>query len=147
MGIRIKTDDYGIRVWRDDKYGYPSYSVSIQAKKDDGGYVTEYKQVKFRKGVELENGSEIIIRDAFPTLDVWKDKQTGEFKKKEVWVILSFAYMATAGPQTQRERKPVSRGTSAYPEQVSHIAGKSADYMAIDDLPDSFAAAEDDIPF
>ena len=125
MGIRIKTDDYGVRVWRNDKYGYVTYSISIQGKKDDGGYVNEYKQVKFRKGIELENGSEIIIHDAFPTLDVWKDKQTGEFRQKEVWVILDFSYLRSA-PQ----KRAVSRGS-----------------LEDFDVDDHFEAVEDSIPF
>ena len=47
MGIRITTDEHGVRVWRSDRYGYAQYNVSIQKKKDDGGYITMYKQVKF----------------------------------------------------------------------------------------------------
>ena len=131
MGIRIKTDDYGVRVWRNDKYGYTTYSISIQGKKDDGGYVNEYKQVKFRKGIELENGSEIIIHDAFPTLDTWKDKQTGEFRQKEVWIILDFSYLRKQQERPmQRERKPVSRGS-----------------LEDFDVDDHFEAVEDSIPF
>ena len=33
MGIRITTDEYGVRVWRSDRYGHTNYSVTIQKKK------------------------------------------------------------------------------------------------------------------
>lgn len=127
MGIRITTDGYGIRVWRKDTYGRPQYSIGIQTKNDNGGYITEYKQVKFKGGVELENGAEIIIHDGFPTLDTWNDKNTGELRKKEVWVILDFTYKTEA----QQER-PVQ---------------KQRTIPQFDDLPDTFQAAEGDIPF
>ena len=129
MGIRITTDEHGVRVWRSDRYGYAQYNVSIQKKKDDGGYITMYKQVKFRGGIELENGSEIIIRDAFPSIDTWNDKQSGELMKKEVWVIMDFVYK-DAAPKRQSYEKP-----------------QQARVDTFDDLPDTFQAAEDEIPF
>ena len=129
MGIRITTDDYGVRVWRSDSYGRPTYSISIQTKTEDGSYIRDYKQVKFKGGVELENNSEIIIRDAFPTLDIWNDKQTGELKKKEVWVIMDFVYKNSA-PRQQMPAREERR--------------KIPDY---DDMPDTFEAIADSIPF
>ena len=128
MGIRITTDEYGVRVWRSDRYGHTNYSVTIQKKKEDGGYITEYKQVKFRGGVEIENGSDIIIRDGFPTIESWNDKNTGELKTKEVWVILDFVYKSAAPRPQAREPQPV-------PEDMFR------------DMPDTFQAAEDEIPF
>ena len=128
MGIRITTDEYGVRVWRSDRYGHTNYSVTIQKKKEDGGYITEYKQVKFRGGVEIENGTDIIIRDGFPTIDSWNDKNTGELKTKEVWVILDFVYKSAAPRSQVRETQPV-------PEDMFR------------DMPDTFQAAEDEIPF
>lgn len=130
MGIRITTDEYGVKVWRSDKYGYAQYSISIQKKKEDGGYLREYKQVKFRGGVEVENGADIIIRDAFPSIDSWKDKNTGELKIKDVWVIMDFVYK-TAAPM---------------PEKKAQEIEKAAQDL-FEDLPDSFQAAEDEVPF
>ena len=130
MGIRITTDEYGVRVWRSYRYGHPNYSISIQKKKDDGGYITEYKQIKFKGGVEVENGADIIIRDAFPTIDTWKDKNTGELKKKEVWVIMDFHYRREAPER---------------PEQPAYAEPKPQ--MDFNDMPDTFQATEDDIPF
>lgn len=130
MGIRITTDEFGVRVWRSDRYGHPNYSISIQKKKDDGDYITEYKQIKFKGGVEVENGADIIIRDAFPTIDTWKDKNTGELKKKEVWVIMDFHYRTVAPERREENVRPAP-----------------APQMDLSDMPDTFQAAEDDIPF
>lgn len=131
MGIKIKTDDKGVKVWRSDKYQYPQYSVMIWHDTDDGERVTEYKQLQFRRGVELANQDEIIINDAFPTLRIWKDKQTGELKHREVWMVLDFKFK-TGEPPVQQELTPVTASEAA---------------TLFDDLPDSFSAAEDEIPF
>ena len=129
MGIKITTDDYGVKVWRSDKYQYPQYAISIQGKDENEQYVTEYKRVKFRRGVEFQNGEEICIDSAFPTLDVWKDKKTGQVQHREVWVVLEYHY-ASEHKQEQRQSQ-VSRGSLIDPAE----------------LPDSFSAAEDEIPF
>lgn len=121
MGIRITTDDYGTKVWRSDKLGFPQYAVTISTKTDSGEIIREYKQVQFRRGVELDNGEEIFIDDAFPTLRTWKDRQTGDVRSKEVWMVTEFRYR-TQTPQPKQQ-------------------------VAIEDLPDTFAAAEEDIPF
>ena len=128
MGIKIKTDDYGVKVWRSDKYQYPQYSVAIWQDTENGERVTEYKQLQFRRGVELGNGEEIIINDAFPTLRTWKDKKTGEIKHREVWMVLDFNFKMQA---------PVQRQQTVVQETLGDF----------NDLPDTFAAAEDDIPF
>lgn len=122
MGIRITTDDYGVKVWRSDRHGFPQYAVAISIKTDSGERISEYKQVQFRRGVELENGEEICIDGGFPTLRTWKDRQTGEERSKEVWMITDFRYRKQAPPKQSLQD-------------------------TIEDLPDSFAAAEDDIPF
>lgn len=118
MGIRISTDNKGIKVWRSDRYERPSYAVQI-SKKEGDTWINDYQPVRFRQGVEIANGTTIYITDAFPTLDTWtKDGQ--EFKRK-VWMILDFdAPGQTASRQTE---------------------------VDVSDLPDSFSAAEDSIPF
>lgn len=94
MGIKIITDDFGVKVWRSDRFGFPQYSISISSKTESGERVNEYKPVRFRRGVELENGDEIYIESAFPTLDFWRDKTTNELKHKEIWMITDFSYRA-----------------------------------------------------
>lgn len=125
MGIKITTDDYGIKVWRSDRGRYPSYSI-IKGKKPDT-HKNEYQEVQFKRGIELENGEEICIDNAFPTFRTWTDKNTGEERCKEVWMITEFRYKRSE-PQQQ-----VSRGSLVD--------------MDTDDLPGTFQAAEDEIPF
>lgn len=127
MGIKITTDDYGVKVWRSDKFGFPQYAISV-GKTESGKH--EYQQVQFRRGVELENGDEIYIDNAFPTLRTWNDKQTGEERCKSVWMVTEFSYRA------RKEPEPQAQMPAPAPQQST-----------FDDLPDTFEAAEDDIPF
>ena len=133
MGIRITTDDYGVKVWRSDRHGFPQYAITIGTKTEDGERITEYRNLQFRRGVELANGDEIIIRDAFPTLRTWKDKKTGEDRSQEVWMVLDFVYKQQTPKQTLEQTVQQSQ---IQPAQTS-----------FDDLPDTFSAAKDDIPF
>lgn len=73
MGLTLTTDERGIRVWRDDRNGFPKYSVSFSKKDENGNYENAYIDVKFHKGVELENGTDIQILEAFPTFNKGKD--------------------------------------------------------------------------
>ena len=123
MGIKIITDDKPVQVWRYDGNGFPQYSIGISKKDDDGKYIREYQQIVFRKGVELQNNERIYIFDAFPKLNTWRAKD-GSIGKRVVWQILDFSY-ATDRPETE---------APTYQESY-------------DDVPDSFAAAEDDVPF
>lgn len=136
MGIRITTDDFGVKVWRSDKFGFPQYAVRISKRQASGDFVNEYQPIKFRKGVELANGDEIYINDGFSFLEVWQDKQTGETRHKQVWQIMDFSYRARqepAQPQAKQQAAPA-------PDQSSVMA-------QFDDLPDAFQATDDDVPF
>lgn len=128
MGIRIMSDDYGVKVFRSDRFGFPQYSISISVKGDDGKWISEYKTVRFRRGVELEDGDEIYIDNAFPTLDYWPDKTTGQLRHKEVWMITEFSYRSRHENVSQNVSQP----------QV----------MAQQDLPDGYAQVDDiELPF
>lgn len=87
MGIKITTDDKGVRVWRNDKYSKPLYSISINTKEGDS-WVRDYQEVQFRNGVEVNNGEIIHITNAFPTVRSWV-KNDRQFVKT-VWMILDF---------------------------------------------------------
>ena len=119
MGIKIMTDDKPVQVWRYDGNGFPQYSIGISKKGDDGRWIRDYQQIVFRKGIELANNESIFIHDAFPKLNTWKNRD-GSVGKRQVWQILDFSY-ADNRPKQQAP--------------------------ALGDYPDSFAAAEDDVPF
>jgi hypothetical protein len=122
MGIKITTDSRGIKVWRFERdNGKASYAVQI-SKREGDGWINHYQPVRFRQGIDVPNGTLIHIKNAFPTLDTWtKDGQ--EFKR-EVWQIMEFSSETMNDAQTSPQMQ-----------------------MDVDDLPDSFSAAEDDIPF
>ena len=121
MGIRITTDEFGVKVHRSDRFKFPSYYIKI-SRQVDGKWVNHFQDIRFRKGVEIEDGDEIIIKDAFPTIDVWK--KDGAVKSKEVWQILDFKFRS----ETEPRQVPL------------------ADVPA-EEMPDNFAAAEDEVPF
>ena len=131
MGIRIKTDERGVKVFRSDKFGFPQYSIAIRGQTEDGKWVNEWREIRFRRGVEMANGEEIIINDAFPTLRFWQ--KDGQYFHKEIWQILEFTYPPRQRQTPDQMQEPPPAATEAQ--------------VGFDDLPDTFAAAEDDIPF
>lgn len=121
MGIRISTDYKGIKVWRSDRGEKPSYAVQVSRKEGDS-WINDYQKVRFKGGADIPNGTNIYIRDAFPTLETWvKD---GQEHKRIVWMIMDYAF----------------DGMTEKPKQT-YIE------MPEPDMPDSFSAAEDEIPF
>lgn len=148
MGIKITTDDFGVKVWRSDKFGFPQYAVRISKRQASGDFVNEYQPIKFRKGVELANGDEIYINDGFSCLEVWQDKQTGETRHKQVWQILDFSYRARQ--EQQAPAQPQAYPQQAYPQQAAPIPQQPVQMQMssqFTDLPDSFQATDDDVPF
>lgn len=141
MGIKITTDDFGVKVWRSDKFGFPQYAVRISKRQASGDFVNEYQPIRFRKGVELANGDEIYINDGFAALEVWQDKQTGMTKHKMVWQILDFSFRA-------RQEQPPAQ-PQAYPQQAAPMQQPVQMQISSQfaDLPDAFQATDDDVPF
>ena len=119
MGIKITTDYKGIKVWRSDRGQYPSYAIQV-SKKEGDTWINDYQKVRFRGSPDIPNGTEISIRDGFPALETWvKD---GCEHKRIVWVIMDYSYP----------------GMTEKPKQS---------FMDMPDYPDSFSAAEEDLPF
>ena len=87
MGIKIITDDRPVKVYRMDTISFPVYSIRV-SKKEGDHWVSAYQQIKFRKGIDIKNETEIHIKSAFPTVDSWvkDDKQY----TKQVWQIMEF---------------------------------------------------------
>ena len=122
MGIRITTDNNGIKVYRSDKGKYPSYAVRV-GKKEGDTWISDFQKVHFKGGADIPNGTVIQIHDAFPALESWvkNDQQY----KRIVWIIMEWS--DGVAPYQAQSRKPV---------QVED-----------DDFPGSFSAAEDETPF
>lgn len=73
MGLVFATDEKGLKIWRDDKGQFPRYSYSISRKNDQDKWENCYKDVRFKKGVDIPNGTVILINSAFESFNVGKD--------------------------------------------------------------------------
>lgn len=60
------------KIFRNDK-GF--YSTSISKKNSDDTWDNAYINVSFRKGVEIENGTTIDVKQGFLTFDKWENKE------------------------------------------------------------------------
>lgn len=85
MALVIKTDEKGLKIWRNDEGQFPRYSYTIGKKQQDGSYINCYQSIRFKKGVEVANGEEIVIDNAFFSFDV--DKQ--DEKKKYPYLFVT----------------------------------------------------------
>lgn len=72
MGLTVKSDDRGVKVFKNE-HGF--YSIGISSKDKDGNWIKGYIDVLFKKGVELENKTEIVIKNAFPVVNEYKEKK------------------------------------------------------------------------
>lgn len=59
-------------VYRNDKWGYPSYSLRL-SNQFDGIWENEYINVTFPRGQEIPNKTQIAINDGFLTFYKTKD--------------------------------------------------------------------------
>ena len=60
-------------IFRKDYDNRTVYTMGISKKKQDGTYENAYMPVQFKKGVELENKTNIYIKDAWITFFKTKD--------------------------------------------------------------------------
>ena len=65
-----------------------SYATTISKKRDDGSLARTYLDVRFRKGVTVENKARINIKDGFLTLREYT--QNGEDKTRLELMVLDF---------------------------------------------------------
>ena len=65
-----------------------TYSTGVSSKKQDGTWLNGYLDVRFRKGVVVENKTKIHVNDGF--LSVKEYAVNGEKTKKLELVILDF---------------------------------------------------------
>ncbi|MBQ1296438.1 MAG: hypothetical protein IIY21_20495 [Clostridiales bacterium] len=105
MGFIICTDEKGCKVWRNDEGQYPRYSVSFSKKNEDGSYTNAYQSVKFKKGVSVENGTMIHIRNAFPSFTEYQGK------KYPYWMITDFVTLDSNGEPVSSDFVNVPEGS------------------------------------
>lgn len=80
-----------------------TYATGVSSKRQDGTYANAYLDVRFRKGVVVENKTKIDIKNAF--LTVREFVVNGETKKKIELMVLDFdtvdGYVERAEEQEQ----------------------------------------------
>ena len=64
-----------------------TYATGVSSKRQDGSYVNGYLDVRFRKGVEVENKTKIDIKDGFLTVREFKTNGGDTAKKIELMVL------------------------------------------------------------
>jgi len=79
MGLKITTDDKGVKIYRNDKttsngMSFATYSIMVSTKKGDE-YINSFIDVMFPKGTELANKVTINIKDAWFMVSEYKDKR------------------------------------------------------------------------
>lgn len=64
-----------VRVYRNDKGKFPRYSIGISSKDKNDEWVQGYMEVKFKKGVELANKTDIKIDNSFFVVEEYQEKK------------------------------------------------------------------------
>lgn len=59
------TSDKPEMIFRDDKGKFPRYSIGVSSKTPEGDWIKGYVPCKFKKGVEVENMTKILIKNSF----------------------------------------------------------------------------------
>lgn len=67
---------YPEMIFRKDVSGYTHYTIELSNKKQDGTYENGYINCRFKKDVELENQTKIIIKNGFISFYKTKNKDT-----------------------------------------------------------------------
>lgn len=70
------------KVFRYEHNGKVAYSIGASKKKQDGEFEDAYKPVRFRKGVDLKNKTEIIIKEGW---EDFSNYTNAEGKTKTIW--------------------------------------------------------------
>ena len=87
-------------IFRKDREGrngtFPTYATTISSRNEDGSYSNRYKEVKFRKDVEVANKTIINIDDGFLTFREYM-AAGGEKQAAEYIMVLEFTEVQPPG--------------------------------------------------
>lgn len=92
MGLTLITDEKNITVYRKDKVSqagnnYSTYCLKISSKDRDDNWQSAFVNVRFKKGVSVNNKSKIKIKNAFPTIDSYNGNNTISWMVTEFDVV------------------------------------------------------------
>jgi len=111
--IETRVSGKNVMVFKNEDKGFPIYKASMGKKNKDGtGYDNAYKELKFKKGVELNNKDIINITNGFDTFRQWEK----DGKKFYTWyyMILDFELVSS----NEEEPETIEDNFSAIEEDV-----------------------------
>lgn len=73
-----------------------TYATGISSKREDGSYASMYIDVRFRKGVTVENKTKINIKDGFLTMREFT-ANGGDVVKRIVLMVMDFDIVEESG--------------------------------------------------
>lgn len=87
MGLKVTTDDRGIKVIRKDNVSkngvpYTQYSLMYSSKDKSGNWQNGFIDAQFKKDTDIPNKSIININNAFPILDEYNGN-----KRNKIFVL------------------------------------------------------------
>lgn len=105
-----------LRVYRYEYEGKVAYTVGASKKKQDGTYENGYKPVRFRKDIDLQNKTDIIVKEGWEDFTNYKNK---EGKEKTLWYffINKFEMASDFDAIKQVQDKQVQPKERTYMEQ------------------------------
>lgn len=77
--MKLTSDGKKVRIYRQDKTSqngkaYTRYSMGVSSKDSNGEWVNGFLECTFKKGVEVQNKTDIIINNAFPVVREYNGK-------------------------------------------------------------------------
>lgn len=88
-----------IIIWKNEVNNNTYYNVQVQKKNFDGTKQKFYKNVKFRKGVELLSGSKIRILDMFEDV-----RENPKDKFNPIWSIFISDFIEIKNEELEKEQ-------------------------------------------
>lgn len=106
MGLKITTDDKGVRIWRADKVSsngnpYTRYFTKVSSK-DGDEWVSAFIDVLFPKGTDIADKTEIKINDSFYIVSKYQERVSTKLYIKDFSIIGN----AAPAPQTNKSQAP-----------------------------------------
>lgn len=92
-----------------------TYATGISRKREDGSYASMYIDVRFRKGVTVENKTKINIKDGFLTMREFT-ANGGDVVKRIVLMVMDFEIAEESGSAPAEPHAETQSGFTALTE-------------------------------
>lgn len=92
-----------------------TYATGISSKREDGSYASMYIDVRFRKGVTVENKTKINIKDGFLTMREFT-ANGGDVVKRIVLMVMDFDLVEESASAPAEPKAETQSGFTALSE-------------------------------